>query len=299
MGVGHYENFPVASILLPKRYRPAVTALYRFARSADDAADEGDLADSQRLAILLNYEIGLEAIEQNREHKLPKDLGQIFVPLGETVRQHELPMPYLKDLLDAFRQDVGTKRYATYTDVLHYCKRSANPVGRLILHLHKCHPPECETWSDAICTALQLINFWQDVAIDWQKNRIYLPVADMRAFGVTEEHIEEGRCDANWRRLMNFQIKRTRALMLTGMPLIHVLPGRVGFELRLVILGGLRILEKLERDPDIFRNRPTINKSDWFKLLWRAARLKKNDWFDPDFHCPKLDFSDSGKMDLL
>ena len=274
MGVGHYENFPVASLLLPKAYRPAVQALYRFARSADDLADEGEATPEQRLIALKDYEQALTRIEEQTEATLPPALHPVFLPLADVIRRYHLPVPLLRDLLDAFKQDVTTQRYATYTELLDYCRRSANPVGRLILHIHQCATPQHEAWSDAICTALQLINFWQDVGIDWQKNRVYLPQADMRAFGVEEWEIGEARSGQHWHRLMWFQIKRSRALMLSGAPLVHVLPGRVGFELRLVVQGGLRILDKLEANTDVFRHRPVLNKLDWLRLFWRASRMR-------------------------
>ncbi|RCS59817.1 squalene synthase HpnC [Parvibium lacunae] len=271
----HYENFPVASILLPRAYRQAIRAIYAFARSADDIADEGNDTAEQRLSKLKQYEWSLDCLRQERPQAVPAELQPIFSPLFDAVQRYQLPLNLLADLLDAFKQDVTTTRYATYTDLLDYCRRSANPIGRLLLHLYQVATPDTLQKSDAICTALQLINFWQDVAIDWQKSRIYLPQADMRAFGVEEWDIGEQRAHSNWYKLMWFEVKRTRALLLSGAELTQQLPGRAGFELRLVILGGLTILKRLEQEADVFRHRPRLRKSDWLGLCWRACRWSR------------------------
>jgi phytoene synthase len=177
----------------------------------------------------------------------------------------------LRDLLDAFAQDVTQQRYATYEALCDYCRRSANPVGRLLLRLYKAESPQQLAQSDAICTALQLINHWQDVAIDWQKPRVYLPQEDLDRFGVTDVHLREGLVDVRWTALMKFEIDRARALMLEGAPLARTLPGRIGLELRLIVCGGLRILEKIESvGYDVFRRRPKITKADGALLLCRA-----------------------------
>jgi phytoene synthase len=247
--VAHYENFPVASWLLPAALRAPVATIYRFAREADDIADEGDDPPALRLAKLEAHRDQIERI----------------------VREHGLPRELFADLLDAFAQDVTKKRYASYAELLDYCRRSANPVGRLLLHLFK-RTSETEMGrSDAICTALQLINFWQDVAIDYAKGRIYLPQDEMARHGVGERHIAEGRCDDAWRALLRFQVQRTRALMLCGAPLGRRLPGRVGVEIRATVQGGLRILEKIERAGfDVFRRRPVLRALDWPGILARA-----------------------------
>jgi squalene synthase HpnC len=266
MPVDHYENFPVASLLLPRRLREPVEAIYAFARSADDIADEGDAPPVLRLARLNDYRRELLAIEQG---KAPAD--PLFARLARNVRQFHLPIALFRDLLDAFQQDVGKTRYADFPELLDYCRRSANPVGRLLLVLYKADTPENLAMSDHICTSLQLINFWQDVAIDWQKNRVYLPQEDLARHAVSEAHLADGRVDGALRALLDFQVQRTRAMMLAGAPLARRLPGRLGWELRLVVQGGLRILEKIERVGfDVFRRRPTLTKPDWPVMAWRA-----------------------------
>ncbi len=249
MSVAHYENFPVASLLLPAALRVPVAVIYRFARSADDIADEGDDPPVERLAKLDAHRGEIERIA--REHGLPRE------PFG--------------DLLDAFSQDVVKTRYADYGELLDYCRRSANPVGRLLLHLFKRTSETDLRQSDAICTALQLINFWQDAALDYAKGRIYLPQDEMARHGVTERHLAEARCDDAWRALLGFQVRRTRGLMLAGAPLGRRLPGRVGLEIRATVQGGLRILEKIERAGyDVFRRRPLLGWLDWPRVLARA-----------------------------
>jgi squalene synthase HpnC len=269
MPVDHYENFPVASILLPRRLVPAVEAIYAFARSADDIADEGDALPAERLAQLASYETALDAIEGG---EAPAD--PMFQRLAEQMARHALPLQPLRDLLSAFRQDVVTTRYPDHASLLDYCRRSANPVGRLMLGLYGEVGSASLRESDAVCTALQLINFWQDVAIDIEKGRIYLPQEDLVRFQVGEEDIVQGRTGPAWRALMRFEVERARALMLEGAPLATRLPGRIGWELRLVVQGGLRILEAIERaDYDVFQRRPRLKRSDWIVLLWRALRM--------------------------
>lgn len=270
MPIDHYENFPVASILVPPRLRPAVEALYAFARSADDIADEGDAAPVVRLARLNDYRREINAIDRG---EVPSD--PMFSRLAAAVRTHQLPTGLLRDLLDAFSQDVGKTRYADFNELWDYTRRSADPVGRLMLRLFDADTPQHLAWSDQICTSLQLINFWQDVAIDWQKGRVYLPADDRARFGVGEAQIGEGRVDANWRALMQFQVDRARRMMLAGAPLAHAIPGRFGWELRLVVQGGLQICAAIEtNDYDVFRRRPTLARADWLRLMWRAVRMK-------------------------
>lgn len=274
MAVDHYENFPVASLLLPARLRPAVAAIYAFARSADDLADEGDASAGQRLAALAVYEQGLDAIEQQRLPSVSA-VPQLFIALEQTVHAYQLPLQPLRDLLSAFRQDVVTTRYPTFAALLDYCRRSANPVGILMLQLYGRADAANLRDSDAICSALQLINFWQDAAIDWQKGRIYLPQEDLERFGVTVEHLTEARVDARWCALMRFEVERARTMMLSGAPLATRLPGRIGWELRLVVQGGLRILDAIEAAGfDVFRQRPVLRKADWCRILWCALRMK-------------------------
>ncbi|MET0961667.1 MAG: squalene synthase HpnC [Noviherbaspirillum sp.] len=270
MPVDHYENFPVASILLPARLRAPVEAVYAFARSADDIADEGDAGPQQRLAALMEYEAQLDRMARGG---MPD--GALFARLAEMVKAHCLPLQPLRDLLSAFRQDVVTVRYPNHEALLDYCRRSANPVGALMLHLYGVQDAASLRQSDAVCSALQLTNFWQDVGVDWDKGRIYIPLDEMARFGVEEAQIACGQCDERWRALMRFEVDRTRALMHGGAPLALRLPGRVGWELRLVIQGGLRILERIEQaDYDVFRRRPVLGRADWLRILWRAARMR-------------------------
>ncbi|MDB5854356.1 MAG: putative phytoene synthase CrtB-like [Herminiimonas sp.] len=272
MSIDHYENFPVASILLPAGLRAPVEAIYRFARSADDIADEGDATPSERLLALKAYSEQLDVIESGAMPQQP-----LFCELATCIRQFNIPLQPLRDLLSAFSQDVNTLRYERYHDLLDYCSRSANPVGRLMLHLYGAGNEPNIAASDAICSALQLINFWQDVAVDATKGRTYLPQEDLRRFGVDEEQIRLGICDDNWRALMQFEADRARSLMQTGSALALRLPGRVGWELRLVVQGGLRILEMLEAARfDVFLHRPVLGKLDWVRLAWRAVRMPAN-----------------------
>lgn len=266
MPVGHYENFPVASMLLPPKLRQPVAAIYAFARSADDIADEGDASPTERLALLGNYRAELDAIEANHNPDSP-----MFQRLAQAIRCHALPIQLFRDLLDAFSQDVVKQRYADFDELLDYCRRSANPVGRLMLHLYRAVSAQNLLHSDCICSSLQLINFWQDVAIDWQKPRVYLPQQDLARFSVSEAQIAACRIDDNWRSLMRFQVDRARDMMMRGAPLGMALPGRIGLELRMVVAGGLRILEKIEAvDFDVLSRRPVLRAYDWPLLSWRA-----------------------------
>ena len=261
MAVRHYENFPVASLLLPAPLRAPIEVIYRFARSADDFADEGDDPPEARLRKLEDY---------RRQLAAPRDA--VLRDVAKIIREHELPVELFADLLDAFAQDVTKKRYASFPEVLDYCRRSANPVGRLLLHLFKRTNDSDLRASDAICSALQLVNFWQDVDVDYRKDgRIYLPQDEMARFGVTERHLKERICDSAWQSLMRFQLDRARALMLSGSPLGKTLPGRVGLEIRATLQGGLRILDKIERAGyDVFRRRPRLRAYDWPVLLAKA-----------------------------
>jgi squalene synthase HpnC len=256
MAVRHYENFPVASLLLPATLRPPIEVIYRFARGADDIADEGDDPPEKRLA-------GLQAYRAK--------LLQPDSDVGVLIREQSLPTQLFVDLLDAFAQDVSKKRYADFSELSDYCRRSANPVGRLLLHLFKRTTDSSLRRSDAICSALQLVNFWQDVSIDYAKGRIYLPQDEMRKFGVTESHVAEQRCDQAWQALMAFQVERARRMLVEGQPLGRELPGRIGLEIRATVQGGLRILEKIERARyDVFRRRPQLRSYDWPLLVAKA-----------------------------
>jgi len=267
MAVDHYENFPVASLLLPKALRTPIEIIYRFARSADDFADEGNDPDDVRLGKLNSYRAELERIANGQ---IPQ--GTLFHDIARIVREHGLPLALFHDLLSAFSQDVTKKRYADFAELSDYCRRSANPVGRLLLHLFKRTSDRDLAGSDAVCTALQLINFWQDVELDFAKGRVYLPQDEMRRHGVGEQHIAEQRCDAAWQSLLGFQVERSRTMILSGQPLARSLPGRMGLEIRATIQGGLRILEKIERaNYDVFRRRPVLRAFDWPLLLARAV----------------------------
>lgn len=270
MPVDHYENFPVASFLLPARLRKPVQIIYAFARSADDIADEGDAPDEQRLAALQAYRMELTRIQSGLVPEMP-----LFRSLATVIRDFELPLQPFFDLLSAFSQDIVVTRYDDFPTLLDYCKRSADPVGQLMLHLYQSATTLNLHEANAICSALQLINFCQDVAVDWEKQRIYLPREDMSKFGIHENDIAQQICTPAWRALMTFEVNRSRAMLLAGAPLALRLPGRVGWELRLIVQGGLRILEKIEQvDYDIFRNRPQLTKKDWLLMGWRALRMK-------------------------
>jgi squalene synthase HpnC len=264
MGVGHYENFPVASLLLPARLRPAVRAIYRFARTADDVADEGDALPEERLR-------DLEALRNDLDHL--DSPATRWPDLAAAVSEHGLPLPLLHDLLSAFAQDVTTSRYADYASLLDYCRRSANPIGRLLLSLYRRDEPGLLAMSDAICTGLQLTNFWQDVAIDWDKGRVYVPREDLARFGVDEAQIARRLVDDRWRALMAFEVARARVLLRSGAPLAPALGGRIGLELRLVVQGGLRILERIDATSgDVFLHRPALSARDWTMMGLRALR---------------------------
>jgi len=266
MPVDHYENFPVASVLLPARLRRPVELIYRFAREADDFADEGDLPPHIRLEQLARFDEELDRIEAGT----PPETDW-FAELGRVIREHELPVSLFRDLLSAFSQDVVKQRYATYAEVLDYCRRSANPVGRLLLVLYREATPPNLAWADAICSSLQLINFLQDVGVDYRKDRIYMPAEEMARFGITEQTIAGAESGAGWRDFMDFQVTRARELLYSGAPLGRALKGRIGLEMRMIIAGGDRILEKIRQvQGDVFRNRPALQKSDWLRLALRA-----------------------------
>jgi squalene synthase HpnC len=269
MPVDHYENFPVASLLVPARMRRPIEVIYHFARSADDIADEGDALPAERLAGLDAYQRELDRIAAETEPE-----SELFKALAGVIHEHALPIQLFRDLLDAFAQDVIKKRYADFPELLDYCRRSANPVGRLVLHLFGRTEPEHLEQSDCICSALQLINFWQDVAVDWEKERVYIPQTDLPKFRITEADIADGHWSPAWAALMDFQIDRAEALMRRGLPLVHALPGRLGWEIRLTAQGGLRILERLRRvRGNIFEHRPKLGKRDWLVMLGRSIRM--------------------------
>lgn len=266
MPVDHYENFPVASILLPARLRRPIAAIYRFARGADDLADEGEASDDERLQGLAAYRAELDRIAAG---EAPADAS--FAELADVIDQWQLPLQLFHDLLDAFAQDVVKKRYDDYPQLLDYCRRSANPVGRLLVHLADRASDDNLRRSDCICSALQLINFWQDIAIDWQKARVYLPQDDLERFGIDEAQLENFRWSETWAALLKFQTDRARALMADGAPLVHELPGRLGWEIRLTVQGGLAILDQIDRvRGDVFAHRPLLRRGDWLRMGGRA-----------------------------
>ncbi|MDB5961556.1 MAG: hpnC [Massilia sp.] len=271
MAVDHYENFPVASILLPRRLVPAVEAIYAFARSADDIADEGEAVPAERLVQLAVYRAGLDSIARGEAPELA-----LFVRLAAVIQQFGLPLSPFYDLLSAFEQDIVVKSYGDFPALLDYCARSANPVGRLMLSLYGAASNDNLLEADAICSALQLINFLQDVAIDREKGRIYIPLDDLRRFGIDPAALPEWRAGERWSALMAFEVARARALMLSGAPLATRLPGRIGWELRLVVQGGLRILERIEaHEYDVFTRRPLLKTRDWAAILWRGLRMRR------------------------
>lgn len=268
--VQHYENFPVASVLMPARYRKAVASVYHFARHADDLADEGDATPGERLAALAQCRAELVRIERGETPQTAR-----YQALAITIARYAVPVSLCHDLLTAFEQDVTQTRYEDFGELVQYCRHSAVPVGRILLHIFGAATSVNLAQSDGICTALQLINFWQDVAVDWQKGRVYIPQADLQKFGVTEAQIAEGQCDVAWKRLMAFEVDRTRRMLKGGAPLANTLPGRIGLELRLTVLSADAVLQKLQQvDYDMFRRRPTLQKGDWPKLIWRALRRK-------------------------
>jgi squalene synthase HpnC len=267
MAVGHYENFPVASILMPPRFRRPVALIYRFAREADDFADEGDLLPAERLALLDNFSQELDRIDAGQPPDIPW-----FNELASMIREHALPVQLFRDLLSAFSQDVVKERYADYPEVLDYCRRSANPIGRMLLILYGTATSQNNTWGDAICTSLQLINFWQDVAIDYRKNRIYFPQDEMAQYGINESVITQATVNDTWCKFLRFQVNRTRQYLHSGAPLGRVLKGRLGLEMRMIIAGGDRILTKIENvNFDVFQRRPVLKPHDWLLMLARSA----------------------------
>lgn len=265
----HYENFPVASLLLPRTLRQPIAVIYAFARSADDFADEGQLSEQQRLEKLNAYSQQLEALGKTQA------TDPIFIALKDVINRHQLPLPLFNDLLTAFKQDVTKKRYANFTEVLNYCQHSANPVGRLLLHLIHQATPENLQRSDAICSALQLINFLQDIHQDYdENNRIYFPQDEMLQWGVNETMIKQQQSDDAMRSLVNQQLQRAKTMMLSGAPLGNRIPGRFGLQLRMMINGGLQVLKLLENQQQNVFSRPRLNTRDWFTIVFNSL-IKK------------------------
>jgi phytoene synthase len=265
----HYENFPVGSVLVPKRLRKHFYSIYAFARIADDFADEGydqGYSEAERLALIEEWRLMLsDSLAGRVRHP-------VFLALAQTIAEFDLPATLFEDLLSAFSQDVTVRRYQNFDQLLDYCRRSANPIGRLILLLFGHRDDQRHQWSDDICTALQLANHWQDVAIDIDKDRIYLPTEDLSRFELTVEDLADRQADERFSRLMRFEVDRARDMFSQGKPLCTSVSGRLGLELRTVWLGGMRILEGIERNGyDVFSHRPVITSKDKLSILFRAA----------------------------
>jgi hydroxysqualene synthase len=269
----HYENFPVASWLCPPALRPAISAIYRFARTADDIADEGNAPAAERLTLLADYRAALQSAADGGDSYGP--WREVFAPLAQAMARHHLPVPLLADLLSAFAQDTGNPLYADRTALLDYCARSANPVGRLLLHLSGVTDRDALAQSDAVCTALQLVNFWQDLSIDLPRGRIYVTLADAARNGLDARQLQAGADSDASRALVRSLVGWARDTMLRGTPLVHRLPGRMGWELRFVVQGGLRVLEKIEAGRcNALSSRPVIAKTDAPMLAWRALVMR-------------------------
>jgi squalene synthase HpnC len=276
VSVEHYENFPVASWLCPPAIRQAVIAIYHFARTADDIADEGDLDAAQRLVQLRAYRQALTETLQGERSCQDGSWAHVFAPLGQALARHDLPPSHLYDLLDAFEQDVRNPVYANREALLDYCRRSACPIGRLLLHLQGVHDPRLMAMSDKICNALQLINFWQDLSVDVPRGRLYIPQSDADVYGLRwppfantpDQHQAEQALVAN---LCDW----AREMMNAGAGLPLEVGGRLGLELRLVVQGGLRVLEKISRmQHRTFRQRPVLGTWDAPALVWRALWMR-------------------------
>lgn len=263
----HYENFPVASRMLPKAARPHIAAVYAFARTADDLADEGDTPDAARISALEMWQWRLHEAIAGRVEQDGSEASHIFTALAATIRQFDLEVQLFEDLLSAFCQDVLVRRYDSWDDLLDYCRRSAAPVGRLVLRVCGYRSDVMDQQSDAICHALQLTNFWQDVAVDWKKGRVYVPRALMSAAGALEQNLADGVWSDAWEDTMRDAVARTRRLFTEGRPLVNAVRGRLRYELRATWLGGWRILDKLEtRRFDSLHHRPTLGVMDSLRV---------------------------------
>ena len=267
----HYENFPVASRLLPRAMRPHIAAIYAFARTADDFADEEGRDADERLRLLKEWRAKLHRTAQGQDEADP-----VFIALGATMKQRDLPVQLFDDLLSAFEQDVTVHRYDTWEQLLDYCRRSANPVGRLVLRVANVRDERVERASDALCTALQLTNFWQDFAADWHIGRLYVPREELIAAGASERDLEAARMTSEWKAAMRACVTKTRALFEAGRPVADAVRGRLRLELRATWLGGSRILQKIERcDYDTLHTRPKLTAADALRIL-PATLLWKN-----------------------
>ena len=266
----HYENFPVVSHFLPSKIRKHTAIIYQFARTADDFADEGILSSDERLTYLSDYENKLaECLIGNYEN-------DFWYALRNTIEENNLSPIHFYDLLKAFKQDVVIKRYADFNELLGYCRFSANPVGRLILELYNIRDEESKIYSDNICTALQLTNFYQDIPLDFKKGRIYLPHDEMEIYGVSEKILELKENNVNLRTFLNFQIERTRTLFNTGRKLISRLPWKLKFQISWTILGGEKILEKIEKiNYDVLNIRPRLSRKNFLELITASISIVK------------------------
>ena len=269
----HYENFPVASLLLPRRMRPHVAAVYAFARTADDFADEPGREPTERLRLLDDWHRRLDGAAAGSAG----DNDPIFVALADTMTRCSLPPALLSDLLSAFRQDVTVHRYATWTQLFDYCSRSANPVGRLVLRIAGVHDAEADRASDAVCTALQLANFWQDFGRDWRHGRLYVPAEESERHGADVRDLSGFAMTPAWKRTMEECVQRTRRTFREGRSVGDMVKGRLRWELRATWLGGMRILDKIERlHFDTLNQRPQLTAADaaWIAggvIAWRSS----------------------------
>jgi phytoene synthase len=271
----HYENFPVASYLLPKASRPHIAAIYAFARIADDFADEGDRDQAARLVLLDDWQRRLHAAASAAVGQDGSDADRIFAALGHTIRTFDLDVGLFDDLLSAFRQDVVVTRYETWADLLDYCRRSANPIGRLVLRVSGYDDRALDARADAVCTALQLTNFWQDVEIDWLKGRLYAPGDFVRDAHADENDLGRKRMSPEWQAVLGRAAAATRDLFAEGRSIADEVAGRLKWELRATWLGGVRILDRLDAVHfDVFRHRPALGWPDAGPILWRAIRWR-------------------------
>jgi squalene synthase HpnC len=270
---GHYENFTVVSRLLPSHLHQHLCNVYAYCRWADDLADE--IGDAQRSLALLGWWEG-----ELRDCYNGRTSHPVFIALAETIQAFHIPIEPFSDLLTAFRQDQRVTRYETSEQVLDYCRNSANPVGRLVLHLGECCTPENMQWSDSICTGLQLANFWQDIARDWQNGRIYLPLATCRQYGYDETMFARHECNEAFRRLLAAQVDEAAAMLRAGTPLVRRMPRGLQLAIALFIHGGLATLEAIRRqDYDVWTRRPTLSKFDKLRLMagcWWKLRFGRD-----------------------
>lgn len=262
----HYENFPVASWLLPAKIRKPISAIYAFARTADDIADEGTASDNERLKQLDEMAQKLDLIRYGKAVDDP-----IFIALSDTIEKFDLPISLLHDLLTAFKMDVTIHRYKDFDELLNYCKYSANPIGQLLLYLFNSVTVENIAYSDAVCSALQIINFLQDIEQDYaEQGRIYLPLDGMEKYNVTESHIKDKTSLPELRELIDSLLARVQEMLDFGRPLGKVLPGRVGFEIKLTIVSANKVIQKLSANQDDVFTRPRLKWQDGLWIFNRA-----------------------------